>query len=170
MGFLSTLEPQVFLYILSSISEGLTALGGTLNHYTGRYLSGTYMRGLIETPPHSLSFLLCCLQDLKKLVMNELFLFKCFRYFCICYPCNIFDTFLMLQKFSSIKWEVCSFCHLLVLHLFQFIYVSDCTWHEYIVLIFSIWLLTKFELESSEMFLIKIFAEQGYFFGSVLRK
>lgn len=27
MEFLSTLEPQVFLYILSSISEGLNALG-----------------------------------------------------------------------------------------------------------------------------------------------
>lgn len=27
MSFLSTLEPHVFLYILSSISEGLTALG-----------------------------------------------------------------------------------------------------------------------------------------------
>ncbi|XP_056631619.1 exportin-7 isoform X1 [Diorhabda sublineata] len=34
MSFLSTLEPQVFLYILSSISEGLTALGGHLNHFT----------------------------------------------------------------------------------------------------------------------------------------
>ncbi|XP_044761440.1 exportin-7 isoform X1 [Coccinella septempunctata] len=34
MSFLATLEPQVFLYILSSISEGLTALGGTLNLYT----------------------------------------------------------------------------------------------------------------------------------------
>lgn len=41
MSFLSTLEPQVFLYILSSISEGLTALGGQLNHYTGLYGSGT---------------------------------------------------------------------------------------------------------------------------------
>ena len=35
MSFLSTLEPQVFLYILSSISEGLTALGAQLNNYTG---------------------------------------------------------------------------------------------------------------------------------------
>ncbi|KAJ8952907.1 hypothetical protein NQ318_006524 [Aromia moschata] len=34
MSFLSTLEPHVFLYILSSISEGLTALGGNLNHFT----------------------------------------------------------------------------------------------------------------------------------------
>nr|CAD7439384.1 unnamed protein product [Timema bartmani] len=34
MSFLSTLEPQVFLYILASISEGLTALGGTLNLFT----------------------------------------------------------------------------------------------------------------------------------------
>jgi hypothetical protein len=29
------MEPQVFLYILSSISEGLTALGGNLNYFTG---------------------------------------------------------------------------------------------------------------------------------------
>jgi hypothetical protein len=35
MSFLSTLEPHVFLYIMSSISEGLTAIGGTLNHFTG---------------------------------------------------------------------------------------------------------------------------------------
>lgn len=35
MSFLATLEPHVFLYILSSISEGLTALGGHYNHYTG---------------------------------------------------------------------------------------------------------------------------------------
>ena len=27
MSFISNLEPQVFLYILSTISEGLTALG-----------------------------------------------------------------------------------------------------------------------------------------------
>lgn len=37
MSFLSTLEPQVFLYILSSISEGLTALGANLNQFTGLY-------------------------------------------------------------------------------------------------------------------------------------
>lgn len=35
MSFLSTLEPRVFLYILSSISEGLTALGANLNFFTG---------------------------------------------------------------------------------------------------------------------------------------
>ncbi|PSN46003.1 Exportin-7 [Blattella germanica] len=35
MSFLSTLEPRVFLYILSSISEGLTALGVNLNFFTG---------------------------------------------------------------------------------------------------------------------------------------
>ncbi len=35
MAFLATMEPQVFLYILSSISEGLTALGGNLNYFTG---------------------------------------------------------------------------------------------------------------------------------------
>ncbi|XP_023702744.1 exportin-7 isoform X3 [Cryptotermes secundus] len=34
MSFLSTLEPRVFLYILSSISEGLTALGANLNFFT----------------------------------------------------------------------------------------------------------------------------------------
>ncbi|XP_076241414.1 ran-binding protein 16 isoform X2 [Calliopsis andreniformis] len=34
MVFLSTLEPRVFLYILSSISEGLTALGAQKNSYT----------------------------------------------------------------------------------------------------------------------------------------
>lgn len=27
MGFISSLEPQVFLHVLSSVSEGLTALG-----------------------------------------------------------------------------------------------------------------------------------------------
>lgn len=42
MSFLSTLEPHVFLYILSSIAEGLTALGGQLNHFTGLYGTGTY--------------------------------------------------------------------------------------------------------------------------------
>ena len=36
MSFLATMEPQVFLYILSSISAGLTALGGNLNYFTGR--------------------------------------------------------------------------------------------------------------------------------------
>ncbi|XP_025828927.1 exportin-7 isoform X1 [Agrilus planipennis] len=41
MSFLSTLEPQVFLYILSSISKGLTALGGQLNNYTGLCKSET---------------------------------------------------------------------------------------------------------------------------------
>lgn len=35
MSFLASLEPTVFLYILSSISEGLTALGANLNDYTG---------------------------------------------------------------------------------------------------------------------------------------
>ena len=35
ISFLATMEPQVFLYILSSISEGLTALGGNVNYYTG---------------------------------------------------------------------------------------------------------------------------------------
>ena len=35
MAFLATMEPQVFLYILASISEGLTALGGNLNYFTG---------------------------------------------------------------------------------------------------------------------------------------
>lgn len=35
MVFLSTLEPRVFLYILSSISEGLTALGAQKDFYTG---------------------------------------------------------------------------------------------------------------------------------------
>ncbi|XP_076301358.1 ran-binding protein 16 isoform X4 [Lasioglossum baleicum] len=35
MVFLSTLEPRVFLYILSSISEGLTALGAQIDYYTG---------------------------------------------------------------------------------------------------------------------------------------
>ena len=35
MAFLSTLEPRVFLYILSSISEGLTALGALKDSYTG---------------------------------------------------------------------------------------------------------------------------------------
>ena len=35
MAFLATLEPQVFLYILASISEGLQALGGSLNYFTG---------------------------------------------------------------------------------------------------------------------------------------
>uniref|UniRef100_A0A8D8RPF3 Exportin-7 n=2 Tax=Cacopsylla melanoneura TaxID=428564 RepID=A0A8D8RPF3_9HEMI len=34
MSFLASLEPTVFLYILSSISEGLTALGANLNDYT----------------------------------------------------------------------------------------------------------------------------------------
>ncbi|CAD1475136.1 unnamed protein product, partial [Heterotrigona itama] len=37
MVFLSTLEPRVFLYILSSISEGLTALGAQKDSYTGGY-------------------------------------------------------------------------------------------------------------------------------------
>merc|ERR1712241_511900 len=34
MSFLATMEPQVFMYILSSISAGLTALGGNLNYFT----------------------------------------------------------------------------------------------------------------------------------------
>lgn len=34
MSFLATLEPQVFLYILSSISEGLTALGLYILYYS----------------------------------------------------------------------------------------------------------------------------------------
>jgi hypothetical protein len=40
MEFLSTLEPQVFLYILSSISEGLNALGELFN--IKRYITYTY--------------------------------------------------------------------------------------------------------------------------------
>jgi hypothetical protein len=38
ISFLATMEPQVFLYILSSISEGLTALGANLDYFTGRSL------------------------------------------------------------------------------------------------------------------------------------
>ena len=37
MSFLATMEPQVFMYILSSITEGLTALGGNLNYFTGGF-------------------------------------------------------------------------------------------------------------------------------------
>ena len=37
MSFLATMEPQVFMYILSSITEGLTALGGNLNYFTGAF-------------------------------------------------------------------------------------------------------------------------------------
>lgn len=36
ISFLATMEPQVFLYILSSISEGLNALGAFLDPLTGR--------------------------------------------------------------------------------------------------------------------------------------
>jgi hypothetical protein len=50
ISFLATMEPQVFLYILSSISEGLTALGGNLNYFTGivatqsqKSFSGSYL-------------------------------------------------------------------------------------------------------------------------------
>lgn len=43
MSFLSTLEPRVFLYILSSISEGLTALGANLNFFTGTVADRTHM-------------------------------------------------------------------------------------------------------------------------------
>lgn len=35
MAFLSSMEPQVFLYMFASISEGLQALGGNLNYFTG---------------------------------------------------------------------------------------------------------------------------------------
>ncbi|KAH1005287.1 hypothetical protein HUJ04_006300 [Dendroctonus ponderosae] len=35
MPFLATMEPHVFLYILTSISEGMQALGGRYNHFTG---------------------------------------------------------------------------------------------------------------------------------------
>ncbi|XP_076259646.1 ran-binding protein 16 isoform X2 [Rhynchophorus ferrugineus] len=34
MNFLASLEPQVFLYIISSISEGLTAIGAQIDDYT----------------------------------------------------------------------------------------------------------------------------------------
>ena len=40
MAFLSSLEPQVFLYIFASISEGLQALGGNLNYFTGTGTDG----------------------------------------------------------------------------------------------------------------------------------
>lgn len=45
INFIASLEPQVFLYILSSISEGLTALGGRLRTTTGLYRSGTQYKG-----------------------------------------------------------------------------------------------------------------------------
>jgi exportin-7 len=43
IGFLATMEPQVFLYILSSISEGLTALGGNLNYLTGSVATQSHL-------------------------------------------------------------------------------------------------------------------------------
>lgn len=51
MTFLATLEPNVFLYILSSISEGLTALGAHLNHFTGTAPSrAAYPPRMLPTP------------------------------------------------------------------------------------------------------------------------
>lgn len=49
ISFLATMEPQVFMYILSSISEGLTALGANLNYFTG--ISHTQSKREIFLPP-----------------------------------------------------------------------------------------------------------------------
>ena len=56
MAFLATMEPQVFLYILSSISEGLTALGGNLNYFTGTR-AGPSRRQRLNRMRNWLSFL-----------------------------------------------------------------------------------------------------------------
>ena len=56
MAFLATMEPQVFLYILSSISEGLTALGGNLNYFTGTRAGPSRQTAEIEQD-EKLSFL-----------------------------------------------------------------------------------------------------------------
>ncbi|CAB3366026.1 Hypothetical predicted protein [Cloeon dipterum] len=53
MSFLASLEPNVFLYILSSISEGLTALGGNLNMFTDTMVC----TGCCTTLDHIVSFL-----------------------------------------------------------------------------------------------------------------
>ncbi|XP_044003499.1 exportin-7 isoform X1 [Aphidius gifuensis] len=53
MVFLSTLEPRVFLYILSSISEGLTALGALKDSYTDTMVC----TGCCATLDHIVSYL-----------------------------------------------------------------------------------------------------------------
>ncbi|XP_066147042.1 exportin-7 isoform X1 [Euwallacea fornicatus] len=53
MSFLATLEPQVFLYILSSISEGLTALGALYDYYTDT----TVCTGCCATLDHIVTYL-----------------------------------------------------------------------------------------------------------------
>ncbi|XP_046431531.1 exportin-7 isoform X1 [Neodiprion fabricii] len=53
MAFLSTLEPRVFLYILSSISEGLTALGALKDSYTDTMVC----TGCCATLDHIVSYL-----------------------------------------------------------------------------------------------------------------
>jgi hypothetical protein len=60
MSFLSTLEPRVFLYILSSISEGLTALGVNLNFFTGTVADRT---------PH---MTLCCYPSLVVIIQSHM--------------------------------------------------------------------------------------------------
>ena len=56
MAFLATLEPQVFLYILASISEGLQALGGSLNYFTG---TGTKLDEYEDFSFLSPAFIIC---------------------------------------------------------------------------------------------------------------
>ncbi|XP_074039038.1 ran-binding protein 16 isoform X1 [Leptinotarsa decemlineata] len=53
MTFLANLEPQVFLYVLSSISGGLTALGGQLNNFTDTMVC----TGCCATLDHIVSYL-----------------------------------------------------------------------------------------------------------------
>ena len=48
MSFLATMEPQVFMYILSSITEGLTALGGNLNYFTGAFTQKLLCHHIID--------------------------------------------------------------------------------------------------------------------------
>ena len=75
MSFLATMEPQVFLYILSSISEGLTALGGNLNYFTGTELESTMISPFIDSPTSLISIISCqtayiCVVDMQPYTLN----------------------------------------------------------------------------------------------------
>ncbi|XP_046658965.1 exportin-7 isoform X2 [Homalodisca vitripennis] len=76
MSFLATLEPSVFLYILSSISEGLTALGAHLNYFTDTMVC----TGCCATLDHIVTYLFKQLSQKGKkprrgvVVNNEVFL------------------------------------------------------------------------------------------------
>ena len=82
MNFIASLEPHVVMYILSSISEGLTALGNvyTYTHCTGEMIHTQYTTALgnvytvevVSLHTLRLESLKLVFQPLHKFLVNKL--------------------------------------------------------------------------------------------------